>query len=84
MQINPEIFEVVDFTAIGLVSTALVQIGSIFTADQLHDLINKEKDKTPFNELQLSLDQLLDTGVLTKEGVFYSVNKYYLTNIIEK
>jgi len=78
MQINHEIFDKVGLTAAGLASTALVQIGTIFTADRLFELMNTEKDKTPLSEILSSLDELIEQEIIFKQDSFYRINEYYL------
>jgi len=79
MQLNPEIFDKVSLTATGLVSTALVQIGTMFTAERLFELMNTEKEKTPLSEILSSLDELIEHEILFKKDSIYRINEYYLT-----
>ncbi len=78
MQLNSEIFDQVSLTAVGLISTALVQIGTMFTAERLFELMNTEKEKTPLSEILSSLDELVDNEILFKQDNFYKINEYYL------
>ncbi len=79
MQLNHEIFDKVSLTATGLVSTVLAQIGTMFTAERLFELMNTEKEITPLSEILSSLDELLEHEILFKQDSFYRINEYYLT-----
>ncbi len=79
MHINNDIFNRVDLTAVGLLTTALSEIGTMFTKNRLLEII--QKNELDEEEVVLeSLKQLEDEGVLFKSDEFYRINEDYLVN----
>lgn len=79
MQINHDIFHVVDldFTAVGLLSSAVVELGMDFTNVQLTEFImnNKEEDR---DEVMKSFQKLISTNLLLLKENRYYVNSDYI------
>lgn len=78
MTINHEIFDIVDFTSVGLLSVAAVELGMDFTPAQLSALVmrNNKDDKS---EVIKSFDILIEKNLLLLKDGRYYVNSDYLT-----
>lgn len=77
MQINNEIYNIVDFTSVGLLSVAAVELGMEFAPAQLTQLVmrNKLDDKA---EIMKAFDMLVKTNLLLLKDERYYVNSDYL------
>jgi len=77
MQINDEIFDIVNFTASGLLVTVAGTLGMNFTSSQFAEIVltNNIDDR---EELLLGLQQLLDTNLLLLQNNIYYVNSDYV------
>ncbi|MFA6195362.1 MAG: hypothetical protein WC656_01805 [Sulfurimonas sp.] len=77
MQINNEIFEIVDLTAVGLLSEAAQILGMSFPAIKLAEIVLNNKIDNR-EELMASLKQLVDSNLLLLENDIYYVNSDYI------
>lgn len=77
MQINNEIFEIVDFTAVGILTSVAAELGMNFTSAQLAEFIMKTKTDDS-REIMTSFDMLVGTNLLLLQNERYYVNSDYI------
>lgn len=78
MQINHDIFDVVDFTSVGLLSVAVVELGMDFTPVQLAELVMKNNKDDRYDVMK-SFDMLVEKNLLLLKDGRYYVNSDYIT-----
>jgi len=79
MNINPEIFKIVDYTAVGLLSTIVIELGMDFTPSELSSLVMKNKTDER-QEVMNSFDMLVKENLLLLKNNRYYVNSDYMYN----
>ena len=77
MQVNNEIFNMVNLTGVGLLSTAAVQLGMDFTPEQLMESVVKSS-KDDMDEMMNSLDMLIKTNLISLKDGRYYINGDYI------
>lgn len=77
MQINNEIFDLVDYTSVGLLSVAAVELGMDFTPAQLTELVMKNKTDER-EEVMKSFEMLIKKNLLLLKDNRYYVNSDYI------
>jgi len=77
MQINNEIFDLVDYTSVGFLSVAAVELGMDFTPAQLMELVMKNKTDER-EEVMKSFDMLIKKNLLLLKDNRYYVNSDYI------
>jgi hypothetical protein len=79
MQINHEIFDLVDYTAVGLLSVAAAELGMEFTPAQLTELVmrNKIDDRA---DVMKSFDMLINKNLLLLKDNRYYINSDYVVS----